>query len=123
MWSFPPIWRALIGWHASARGHVLVSLVKAAYLSVTGRARGAFYVHDRLHDSHPLGGLHSQIKLGAWCNELSLESNAPLRDYLLRGILRGFDIVDVDATVLPYNCANTPHNTPVQPLPGAPQII
>ena len=37
MWSFPPIWRALIGWHASARGHVVVSLVTAAYLSVTGR--------------------------------------------------------------------------------------
>ena len=63
-------------------------------------------LQDRLHDSHPLGGLHSQMKLGAWCNELSLESNAPLRDYLLRGISRGFDIVDVDATVLPYNCAN-----------------
>lgn len=61
-------------------------------------------VADRLSDNHHVGGLRSQMNWTAW--KLSFERDEELSRYLYRGIRDGFNILDNNAIIEPYECAN-----------------
>ena len=55
---------------------------------------------------HCVGGLPSQMNLSTWEYYLSFEMDLVMREYLHKGILHGFPIVDAEADIVPYRCSN-----------------
>lgn len=53
-----------------------------------------------------IGGLPSQMKLSTWCRELQQEDDLILKQFLFDGILNGFEIVDNESVILPYDSKN-----------------
>ena len=60
----------------------------------------------RLVPRHCIGGVTSQMNLSSWEYYLLYESSDVKKDYLHRGILEGFRIVDSDSHILQYECEN-----------------
>ena len=63
-------------------------------------------IWERQRSRHLIGGLPSQMNLESWTRELSFEPDPVLRTYLLTGVAEGFRIVDNDADIPSYDCAN-----------------
>ena len=55
----------------------------------------------RLHKSL-ISGVEAQLKPQSWLYYLQHEDNMEIRDYLWRGVSEGFDIVDRDVYIAPY---------------------
>lgn len=66
----------------------------------------AFTIDRRIHDRHHIGGIYSQLKLDAWCYELSFVSDARQRQFLYEGVSQGFKIVDSNKSIPVYDCTN-----------------
>ena len=62
--------------------------------------------HHRTFTPIVIGGLRSQMNFDGWSRELSFEPDIELREYLRKGIFSGFDIVDRDAVIEPYERQN-----------------
>ena len=62
--------------------------------------------HHRTFTPIVIGGLRSQMNFDGWSRELSFEPDTELREYLRKGIFSGFDIVDRDAVIEPYERQN-----------------
>ena len=70
------------------------------------------------YDPVIIGNVRSQLNQGAWLHELSYENDIPLKDYITKGVLHGFDIVDRSAVIPIYHCKNyrsctNPDNKPI----------
>ena len=60
----------------------------------------------RLRKSVLMGGEVSQLKPDTWFYYLQYERDKEIRDYLWNGVSKGFDIVDRDIHIDPYECSN-----------------
>ena len=60
----------------------------------------------RLHQSVLVSGVESQLKPETWSYYLEYEDNMDLKNYLWYGVSEGFDIVDRDVVIEPYECLN-----------------
>lgn len=60
-----------------------------------------FTLDRRLQDCHYVGGIKSQLKLDAWCYELSFTDDIHQRQFLY--VSQGFKIVDSNKSIPVYD--------------------
>ena len=60
----------------------------------------------RLRKSVLVSGVNTQLKPDTWSYHLQYEDDVDLKDYLWNGISEGFDIVDRNVVIDPYECVN-----------------
>lgn len=60
----------------------------------------------RIADNHHIGGNKTDLNLIGWQHELSFETDESLQIYLDKGVREGFKIIDSNAVIAGYDCAN-----------------
>lgn len=68
--------------------------------------KAVWWTSDRICDENFIGGLRSQLKSSFWNRELEHEMDLELAEFIREGVHHGFRIVDAEADVSEYRCAN-----------------